>query len=616
MTTMETGRDSGSWLETIAMILPLKHRKSTPFTLGEAIEELGLWARDARAESWRSNGNKDSLNLDIRDRYTVIGPSLRTLVSTHVKRILVAPDRLDVGGTADDFQTVWRQPDSIRAAFRDLCEAARDASTSSWELRNLSDVVASQLGPAIRSPWSALREAAAALGGGPETGLNRSPEAKTVASSLSPEDRVRAAEDILAAEPPTGHVVVWIVYDRAIVPWRIEAGPITFLWANWMVPNALRDDGQDFAERKELRALLNDVMWADDLEGAINNHGTRLALARVDLGQRPVAGALQEAERRVEAILSIAVGAGGVSWQETGASSVVADGRIWTTSRGLRLGRHSRSEDTYGMGATSEILKSVAERMNETMTERPMPEYLIEALVSLREASMTKHRDVDFYGTRAVTPRVATALEDHATELIASVASMTSPDLASALEEREVDWILQRRVLEGITALFDGNIPPSKDDGALEKEICQYQNGGRVVSIIKAVELRDQLLRLPMSDLARADLTASLRALTDPEYEIGLLESIRCEVKAVRTRHRRVRNAINHGNPLTEPALESIRGYSERCARSALNLALEGYVSGTPVSSMVIEERQHRQRQDQARSEGQSYLDRSQSSAA
>ena len=301
---------------------------------------------------------------------------------------------------------------------------------------------------------------------------------------------------------------------------------------------------------------------------------------------------------------------------QTCALPIFMDGRVGHTSFGLHLGRSSNFEDTYGMGATSEILKSVAGRMNVAMTERPMPEYLVEALVALREASMTNHRDVDSYGTRAVTPRVATALEDHVMELISSIGSMSPTDLALVIEEREVEWRFQQRILGGIMSPFErefnpvGNLITSESLETLEKQISHYDDGGRVISIKKAVELRGELLDLPMTNLARADLEASLTAVTEPKYETRMLDDIRTEVSGIRARHRRVRNAINHGNPVTQFALQSIRGFSERSARSAVNLALEGYATGVPISSMLNEERDRRQKQQNERIAGRTYLER------
>jgi hypothetical protein len=72
----------------------------------------------------------------------------------------------------------------------------------------------------------------------------------------------------------------------------------------------------------------------------------------------------------------------------------------------------------------------------------------------------------------------------------------------------------------------------------------------------------------------------------------------------MRTRHRRVRNAINHGNPLTTAALESVRGFAERTAQAALGIACEAYSSNTRVDSMLTAERANRQEQRQGLAKG------------
>jgi hypothetical protein len=61
-------------------------------------------------------------------------------------------------------------------------------------------------------------------------------------------------------------------------------------------------------------------------------------------------------------------------------------------------------------------------------------------------------------------------------------------------------------VLGGITAPFDHSFDSfdfaDRTDGqALERAVSHYGGGARVVSIAKAVELRQDLLNLPMAEL-------------------------------------------------------------------------------------------------------------------
>lgn len=608
----------GPWMQTVANIFPLNRPSVMPFTLGEAVDEFGLWARLARAESWNRK-NRSSLDLDIVEMSAIIGPRLSKIVVPQLNHLRRLTDRADIAVCAERFATVWRQRDAITAAFRDLCEAATRPVATTWDLRKLADIIVSQLGVSARGPGNALSKAANALDGELYEGqLNEWFGKGKSITDISTEDRLRVAEKLIVAAPPTGDVVAWIVYRRAIVTWRVNAGPITFLRADWMVPNASREDGQEFAERDEIRILLKETRWMKELETATEDPENRLVLARVSLGKRTAAGAVEDAERRIEAILNIAVGAGGVSWQSTGTSATTVDGRVAMSSLRLDLGNQRHSADAYGIGATSEILQDVAASLNVAMAERPMPEYLVEALLALREAGMTDHPDVKFYGARAVTPRVATALQDHAMELIASVASITPTELAAALEEREVDWQFEQRVLGGIMAPIDRSMDFDNRAvrRAIEQAISHHSGDVRVVSVAKAVELRHDLLALPMTDLTRADLTDALKAVTDAEYEDALSQTQHHEVEMVRLRHRRVRNAISHGNPLTTVALESIRAYSERAAQAALALALEAYTSNTSIVSMLATEQAKRENQRLGLANGRNFVQRNPSTGA
>ena len=613
MTDIAAEIPPGPWQETVSAMLPLPYRAAMPFTLAEAVDELGLWAKFARSDSWGSPKNRNSLFLDIAELSEHIGPRVRDVVRPLLDQLLPEATREDLAECAERFRACWRQQETVRAAFRDLCDASSRPDATAWDLRKLSNVLASQEGISASGSWSALSEAASALTGDRhQVQINEwFGEGRDVAD-ITQAERLRVAEGLITTEPPAGNIVVWLVYRRAAVPFRVDAGPITFLRADWMVPNARRDDGQAFPERDELRVLLESAWWMKDLEAAIVDPANMLVLARVSLGTRAIAGAVEDASRRIEAILSIAVGAGGVSWQDTGSSAIVVDGRVATSSLGLDLGGRRQFDDTYGIHATSEVLADIAKRLDIAMASRPMPDYLVEALVALRESAMTEHRDVSFYGARAVTPRVSIALQDHATELIASVASMNPAQLAEALEAREVDWQFEQRMLGGIAAVFDRS--SLSDDRvelrSIEREVVKYSGGSQVISISKALELQDKLLDLPVIHLKKVGLLDSLKAATDSTYEATLRENYRREVAMVRARHRRVRNAINHGNPLTTAALESTRAFAERTADAALAIALEAYASDTQIVSLLSAEQASRELQREGLASGRNYLDR------
>jgi hypothetical protein len=603
----------GSWLPSVAEVLPLAHRAPMPFTLGEAVEEYRLWAAQARRQSWDAVINRSSLDLDLSQLAGDVGPRLGALLRPHLDALLVAPRDL-IPDVANAFTAAWRSSAGISAAFRDLCEAANGGGVTSVKLRRTAEILASQLGPSAQGGWGVLHETASALTDDPNDFAHRRRNGTgAIQGELSDADRLRLAEDVITTKPPTGETVVWIVYRRAISTWKVEAGPITFLRADWFVPNARRGDGQDFPGREELRYVLENSWWAKDLDAALEDSTNRLVIARVALGERAAAGAVETAQRMVDAVLSIAVRAGGVSWQPTGSFATTVDGRLATSSVGLDLGRRRRSDDTYGMGATSTILQDVTTKLGKALSDRPMPEFLVEAIIALREASMTDHRDVGFYGTRAVTPRIATAMEDHAMELIASFAEMSPNDLAAALEQQEIDWQFEQRVLGAMMAPFD--TPPEPETEAhraiLENAISKFDDSGRrIVSIHDAVNLRSELSKLPMTDLMRSDLVHAVEAVTSAEAEAALRQSIADDVGMIRRRHRRVRNAVNHGNPLSTAALESIRGYADRASQMAIGFALESYASGTSLSSILEAQSTWNAEQANGRNEGRNFVQR------
>ncbi len=582
MRTRQTAAVS-DWLVSVADVLPLAHRAVAPYTLGEAVAEFGAYARGIDAHSWRKSrpvlNYRNSLGREIEAQSERLGNQLSSFLAPLIDDVRRAADGNGVVAAASQFRKVWHSRAATSQAFRDLCDAAKCPETTSSALRELSAILASQVGPAAHDAFSPLRDASDALVSTEEELRWR--RSMPVPGTLSEARRLEMAEESLLF-PPAGRIVVWIVYARATL-WgmRAAAGPITFLRPEWALPNAFESDHQDFPERTELRELRSHVHWLDDLHHESLKPESRLVLARVDLGKRQVSGAVEEARRRIDAVVSIAVQAGGVSWQSAGATAVAVDGRVHTLSPGLAPRGPLKDDDSYGMGATAEVLTSVADQLDTALSKGPMPDRLVEALTSLREARMTDHRDALFYGARRVTPRIATALEDHAIELIASELGVRPERLADALQRREALDHADQYVLSSLMSPLDTAWTHGDRDGRreLEQEITHY-DGGRIVSIAKAVALQDEICSLTMTPLQRADLETALAICTDPARERQLLEDSWAHTTLLRERHRRVRNAVNHGLPLGAIMLNSVRAYAAETSHAALNIALTWFKNG------------------------------------
>lgn len=582
------------WLLSVAEVLPLPHRAGLPYTLGEAVAELGDYAQAIDASKWDSRfakNNRISLRTEIKAQSEAVGRRLGALVAPLLSDILNDANHEAVVATAARFNEVWHSGIAVTDAFRDLCDAAKVSGVTSRALRELSVINASQVGPAADNAISLLRHAADTLVNTEEDLAlwreERLPEPATEA------DRLEVATDILVSAP-AGRIVVWTVYYRAILSRMREViGPITFLRADWALPNAFEDGLHDFPERAELRRIRERVRWFDDLHVEALKPENRLTLVRVDLGNRQVAGAEEEARRRIDAVLSVAVEAGGVSWQSAGVATVLLDGKVRNSSRGLGIFKApARGDDTYGMGATAEILSSVADQLGDALAKGPMPEHLVEALNSLREARMTDHRDVSFYSARRVTPRIATALEDHAMELFASVLKVEPEPLATALQRQEALTQADRRVADQLMAPFNEAWSRERHEGRLELErkISKYSRGGPLVSVAKAVALQDEIRSFAVSELQRSNLEDALAICCDPKREQQFLEEMWRETSLLRARHRRVRNAVNHGLPLHKTTLNSIRNYADDTSRTALDIALTWFKNGDPGATLLQRE--------------------------
>ncbi len=586
--------DVSGWLLSVAEVLPLPHLAGPPYTLAEAVAELGAHAQTTDASGWDrkfSPGRRSSLQEEIKAQSAVLGSRLGTRLAPLLDDLRDDSDPADTVAAAAQFSRAWHSAAAITDAFGDLCDKAKTVGATSHALRRLSAIIASQVGPAAHDSFSLLSDAANVLVDTEEhlARLRHTP----FPEQLTEARRLELATSTLLAAP-VGRIVVWTAYYRArLRDVREAAGPMTFLQADWALPNAFDLRLEDFPECAELREIREEARWLDDAHTESLKPENRLVLVRIELGERQFAGAVEEARRRVDAVLSITVDAGGASWRNAGVAAVLLDGKVRRSSFGLDLRpAPTLEDDSYGMGATAEILSSVAEQLNDALSRGPMPEPLVEALTTLREARMTDHRDVHFGGVRPVAPRIATALEDHALELLASLLKVEAEDMAKALQKREsLNHASSRVCTQLIAPLAETwSREPHTGRDALARAIITHSPAGTFVSIHKAVELQNEIRALPMSDLERADFEDAIAVCTDPVRERQLLDGACLHTDLLKKRLRRVRNAVNHGLPLDDVTLGSIREYADHTSRTALSLALTWFKNGDPGAVLLQRE--------------------------
>ena len=585
--------DVSPWLVSVAEVLPQGHRDPAPYALGEAVSELAAYARALTDKSWLKSPatakTRASLAREIAEQVKLLGPGLRSLLATTLGAIEAAEGRSDVVQSAARFEDAWRGETAVDISFEDLCAAAQSPSTTTRALRRLSTVLCSQIGPAAHGPLSVLSAAASYLIE-PEEGLYRR-RGESLPQPLTEGHRLEFARDALTAGP-AGEVVAWLVFRRATVEdMEQTAGPMTFFRADWTLPNAFGDGTTPVQEEAELREIRKRMPWMDDLYTAAQGVEHRLALVRMDLGERKLAGALDDAKRQVGAVLSLAVEAGGVSWRDAGASAVLLDGEVRGGTWGLRLREVEPPADfdSYGVGVTGTVLKDVAEQLGEALSNGPMPEQLVEALTSLGEARMTDNRDVLFYGERRVSERTATALEDHALELIAATLTVAPVSLAESLQYREALNRVESRLSEQAMAPFEGAFLRDGGERArqLQDSFSVRGQGRPTFSMAKVLAAADEIRELPMTILQRADFEDAMAIVTDVASEQRVLDDAWQETDLLRARLRRVRNAVNHGLPLHSATLGSVRTYADNTSRTALNTALTWFKTGRTGASVI-----------------------------
>lgn len=481
---------------------------------------------------------------------------------------------------------------TIGAAFRDLCAFAQTHDATITALEPRARIIASQLGEAARG-FGVLSEISNLLSAEPDDWqIERIRAQDELFVDDSSSARLAAAQRLLEEDPASGDVVVWCLYRRARVPWRTSAGPITFLRAVSAIQYATGEEEGIFPEQDELRVLLEQSVGFDaDQILEHEESGENFVFVRVDLGVRSPHGAATDAEQRTDALLNIAAGAGGVSWVFTGTSVTLLDGAIAGGRLGSNYARRTPFTDSYGMGATSELVESWSTQLDTALSNGPMPGALMEALGAVTEARLTDHRDVHFYDARPVTPRVATALEDHALEQVATLAQLKPEKLMNELMAEEAGRAWDRWVAGAVTAPLnyrEETAEQHREREAVERAICRHSSYGiREVDLRKAWEARDALRKLARVPAVRADLEEALLAISNPAEEKRTRARILAATELVRLRHRRIRNAVAHGNPASPAGIGSIRNYSDSVASDALSLALQSYATSLDIADII-----------------------------
>lgn len=128
------------WLLSVAEVLPLPHPAVPPYTLGEAVTELGDYAQAVGASNWKSIPsvkNGASLRREIESQSETLGERLGASIASAHDDLREAAEPEVVVAAAARFDEVWHSEIAVTDAFRDLCDAAKlpritGSSTLRW----------------------------------------------------------------------------------------------------------------------------------------------------------------------------------------------------------------------------------------------------------------------------------------------------------------------------------------------------------------------------------------------------------------------------------------------------------------------------------------------------
>lgn len=193
---------------------------------------------------------------------------------------------------------------------------------------------------------------------------------------------------------------------------------------------------------------------------------------------------------------------------------------------------------------------------------------------------------------------------------------MSSAQLADVLAGREAGHQFVQYILRGLMAPLEDAVGQADRSVRTELEctVSRYENGRRLVNVQEVVRVRDRFEALEMAPLTRAAFEEALLAVTDPIAEDHLRDRVARDVNVLRARHRRVRNAVTHGNPVTSAALASVREYGDDVAHDALWMALGAFARQTAVTDAFNADAERRDQDRIARTGGASYVERTSTS--
>ncbi|MGX5695721.1 hypothetical protein ACWKWP_05930 [Agromyces soli] len=417
--------------------------------------------------------------------------------------------------------------------------------------------------------------------------------------------RTGNALEALSRQARKSGCVAWLRYDHAQISGEAATvGHITLYNAQECGPRAMTTADGTLPHQAELHAVLTDreqeSWWATGTDAPPS------VIVRVDLGLREWHGGLEDAAADVEAMLAIAsTWVDGIRWRRVGASALRADGRGVAYSHAVAK-QHS-FVDWMGIRETTAGLDEWLPKLDDVLDARPIPTDLRESARLLSEARLESSRESSLGAAQRVHERTALILRDQAFERIAAYAGLPVQQMAESLRS----LLPYSLWLQDTIHMVDDILRYSRDSNEatnIRKRI-ESRLGPDSIDLIALADAQKPILALCSNRVERLRLRSLMRGLTEPRHYLQLSRDHADRLARMEDRHRRVRNAIAHGNPVTAETVRSVLSFGETRATVAMTMALRAFTAGQSLEDHLREQVLPDNERHQRLSEGHSWLD-------
>lgn len=559
-----------AWVDDLLQLL--RHpvpRQAMP--LPDIAQEIIDWIDFANADSWSKNAK--GLRRELDDALRSISPSLRRLLATELREVRVSIN----AGTFGTAQPAARQP--LRRALVALNKslASPNASGAAWD-----DLIA-----ALRQD-NPVRDATVALtalqAAGEQLGGDEGPRRKSAASTIEAFNwearqrsdategpllatRLEEAREIIIRPEDPADCAVWLEYDHiAVQNYEWTHGPVTLLAFGWALPNARNPKGEEFAHRDELRELL---VSHDDFPPDTDLTRSFRAFARVHVPGTPPSEAVQRAQDLLEVVRQVAVPDTGLRWRRGELTATFIEG--WLVRSEYEPQDPSTWVDASRAHFTSGRLSERAPAILDGLERAPLPLQLREALRIMANVEPNDRRPRAAGDGAIIDDRALLVLQLQAVEHVAAWMQMDPQQLIDQLTET---WAVSRVLAR---AAETANRLARRSESGILLQL------GRQIGEINwdlIIDHERDLLDLTVGPFERADSRAAFNVLKSPPHFLAARARAEDALALERGRHRRVRNALAHGNPFQGSALRSVARLGRSLANSSLALAIDAHLAG------------------------------------